>query len=89
MATVASELQSVSRTGYDDMIIKTVYEKSTIYKLLGQHKRIFRGGFDESIRVEYRALNQTDAVHPDDVINYTTRDNGDRNQDRAEVRGGA
>ena len=30
--------------------------------------------FDESIRVEYRALNQTDAVHPDDTINYTTRD---------------
>ena len=53
MASVASELQAVSRTGYDDMIIKTVYEKSTIYKLLGQHKRIFRGGFrrEHSCRV--------------------------------------
>ena len=74
MALSVSEANSVSRSGYDKMIIKTVYQKSTLYKLFESRKRIDRGGIDRKVPIQYRELDQTEAVDPADVIDYTTRD---------------
>ena len=74
MAVSVAELNAVSRSGYDDMIIKTQYEESPLYKMLEDRKRIFRGGLDEKIPVQYRKLAKTRAVNPDDAIPYSSKD---------------
>ena len=74
MALSISQARAVSKTYFNQMLIKTVYEASPFFSMLKARKRIFPGGIDEQVPIRFRKLDQSGFVDPNDAIDFTAQD---------------